>query len=226
MNLHRPEHTTDPSRNSGHLSFADADVLVAGLGGMGVVGLTQRIGTLLRARFGRVFTKESRGFAQRRASVTGAVRAGRGVRSPELVAGANLLLVLEGSEALRHERMVRPGARVVVCDSCVWPSGFSGRDFEPVEVSQIEQRLARRGAQVLSLPVCRWLKEHGLPEVYASSAMLGAFAALVGMAVEQVASLLGESWKERDREGNLAVCRWAHGHVLSLLNLGQVAEAA
>lgn len=203
-----------------------ADVLVAGLGGMGVVGLTRRIGDLLRTRFGRVYTKENRGFAQRRASVSGAIRAGRGVRSPEFVAGVNMLLAMEPAEALRHAPMLAPGALVVVCDTCVWPAGYSGRGFQPFDVSQVEARLAARGAQVVSLPVCAWLREQGLSEVYASSAALGAFAALSGIGMEQLESRLADSWKEQDREKNLSICRRAHRHVLSLTYVSDVAEAA
>ena len=56
--------------------------------------------------------------------------------------------------------------------------------------------------------------------------MLGAFAALQGIGVQQIAELLRDSWKEQDREGNLAVCRWAHKYILSLVSLDRVAEAA
>ena len=112
-----------------------------------------------------------------------------------------------------------------MCDTLVWPGGFCGREFRPLDVSQVETRLTRRGAQVLCLPLCAWLKQKGLPEVYASSGMVGVFAALMGIDMEQVEALLGDSWKDTDREDNLAVCRWAHGYALALVELGRVAEA-
>ena len=213
-------------RQSDYSSLSKADVLIAGLGGMGVIGLTQRIGALLRSRFNRVFTKESRGFAPRRASVTGAVRAGRGVRTPELIGTVDLLLALEAAEALRHEKMIGPGSQVVMSDTCDRPGGHAGRDFRPIDVAQIEARLASRGARVLRLPVCAWLRTQGLSQLFASSAMLGAFTAIAGLGIELVEDLVRDSWQGEDREGNLAACRWAHGHVLSLGYLGQVAEAA
>lgn len=225
--IHRSQHlATSNTLNAEGFVASTANVLVVGLGGMGVIGLTQRIGAILRSRFGRVFTKENRGFAQRRASVTGTVRAGHRVRSPELVTGANLVLALEASEALRHEQMISPSAQVVVCDACVWPTGHAGKNFQPLDVAQVEAHLTWRGARVLSLPVCAWLKGQGLPQVYTSSAMLGAFAALSGIAIEQVENLLGDSWQDKDRDGNLAACCWAHSYVLSLKYLGRVAKAA
>lgn len=202
------------------------NILIVGLGGMGVVGLTRRIGAVLRSHIRPVFTRENRGFAQRRASVTGAIRAGRGVRSPELVTGANLLLALEASEALRYEHMIDPEALVVVCDACIWPTGCAGKEFQPVDAADVTTRLARRGARVLSLPVCAWLKERAFPQVYASSAMLGAFAALGGIEIEHVEDLLRESWSKGDREQNLAVCRWAYAYVSSSAGFGCLAEAA
>lgn len=62
-------YANNQNRPVGGLPQDGIDGLIAGLGGMGVVGLTWRIATLLRTRCGRVYTKESRGFAQRRASL-------------------------------------------------------------------------------------------------------------------------------------------------------------
>ena len=225
MSFNNQQLSTSSALNSASFANTTANVLVAGLAGMGVGSLTQRIGVVLHSRFERVFTKECRGFAQRRASVTSAIRAGYGVCSSELVTGADLLLALETVEALRHEQMIAPGALVIVCDICVTPSGYAGREFRPIDVAQVSTRLSLRGARVLGLPVRAWLTEHSLPLVYASSAVLGAFVALYGMDLAGLEGMLCDSWPEQDLEGNLSACRWAHAHVHSLTRLNQVAEA-
>jgi Pyruvate/2-oxoacid:ferredoxin oxidoreductase gamma subunit len=219
--------TQDAARDTDALPTGDLDVLVAGLGGMGVVGLTRRLGTLLRTRHPRVYSTENRGFGQRRASVAGTVRAGRRVRSPELLAGAGVVVALEPGEAVRHEQMVRPGAWVLLSDACVWPGGAEGRNFESPGAADIAARLGRRGARVLSLPVASWLREHGLSDVFVSTAMLGAFAALVGFGLEQVGRLVASTWGEADREVNLRALEYGFGAALAAVaETAPVAAAA
>lgn len=198
---------------------ADLDLLIAGLGGMGVVGLTQRIAELLRGRYRRLYTREGRGFAQRRASVVGSLRAGPRVHSAELVAGANLLLALEPVEALRHAHLLRSDAQVVLCDNCVWPAGFAGNDWQPLPADAVAARLRTTGATVLTLPVCDWLKAHQLPVLFAASAALGAFTALAGLPLALVAQRLGDGWPVADRQGNLLLARLAYEHVNARLDV-------
>jgi Pyruvate/2-oxoacid:ferredoxin oxidoreductase gamma subunit len=202
------------------------DLLIAGLGGMGVVGLTHRLATLLRTSCPRVYTKESRGFAQRRATVTGVIRAGTQVRSPELISGIGLLIALERSEILRHLGQLRPGATVIASDACVWPSGYSGRRFQPVAMAEVEAKLHAQGVRVITLPVCRWLKDHRLPDTLSSSAALGAFVALAGFTLEDVAALVAANWNDRDRADNLRLCALGLAYAAPAVVAPQLPSAA
>lgn len=215
------------SANAASLSaHGSLDMLVVGLGGMGVVSLTRRLATLLHRSYPRVYTKESRGFAQRRATVSGIIRAGSRVRSPELVSGIGLLIALERSEILRHATLLRPGASVIASDACVWPSGYSGRRFQPIAISDVETKLGALGVRVITLPLCHWLQEHRLPESLSSSAALGAFAALARFTLQDIDALVSDSWHERDREDNLRLCATALAHTAACIAGGRLAAAA
>ena len=162
MERFTPYCIASPIRCPADNAYGAINVLIVGLGGMGVVGLIHRIGGILRHRFGRAFTTENRGFAQRWASVSGAVRAGHGVRSPELVTGADFVLALEPAEILLHWKLVGRSAYIVMSDAGVRPVGRAGRS---VDAALIRELLARRGARVLMLPACAWLAENGLPQI-------------------------------------------------------------
>lgn len=204
--------------NSDHAQAHGQEFLIAGLGGMGVVGLTRQLGSLLGSRHSQVFSKESRGIAQRRASVLGSVRAGSSVHSPELYFGsAHYLIGLEPLEALRYLSFVRLGTLCLLSDRRILPSGLKGRDFQYPGAAAIQARLAHRGGETYWLPVTGWLQEEGLEDRYASSAMLGALAALLGYSERAVAELPGGK-KDRERVRQYEALTWGYRYLRHTLD--------
>src|SRR5512140_3666439 len=94
------------------------NVVVAGLGGQGVLKGTDILAeAALRAGYD-VKKSEIKGMSQRGGSVTGDVRFGTEVFSPMVPAGeADYLLVLEPTQVEPHRHMLRPGGILITPDA-------------------------------------------------------------------------------------------------------------
>jgi len=100
------------------MSRAVTNVVVAGLGGQGVLKGTDILADVaLRANFD-VKKSEIKGMSQRGGSVTGDVRFGDRVFSPMVPAGeADYLLVLEPTQVDPNRHMLRPGGILLTPDA-------------------------------------------------------------------------------------------------------------
>ena len=94
------------------------NIVVAGLGGQGVLKGTDILADVaLRAGYD-VKKSEIKGMSQRGGSVTGDVRFGEQVFSPMVPAGeADFLLVLEPTQVEPHRYMLRPGGILITPDA-------------------------------------------------------------------------------------------------------------
>jgi len=94
------------------------NVVVAGLGGQGVLKATDILAEVaLRARHD-VKKSEIKGMSQRGGSVTGDVRFGDEVLSPMVTAGeADYLLVLEPTQVEPHRHYLKPGGTLITPDA-------------------------------------------------------------------------------------------------------------
>jgi indolepyruvate ferredoxin oxidoreductase beta subunit len=94
------------------------NIIVAGLGGQGVLKGTDILAEVaLRAGYD-VKKSEIKGMSQRGGSVTGDVRFGRQVFSPMVPAGeADYLLVFEPTQVEPHRYMLRPGGMLITPDA-------------------------------------------------------------------------------------------------------------
>lgn len=99
------------------MSSKVTNIVVAGLGGQGVLRATDILAeTALRAGFD-VKKSEIKGMSQRGGSVTGDVRFGEKVFSPMVPAGeADFLLVLEPTQVEPNRHMLRSDAVVITPD--------------------------------------------------------------------------------------------------------------
>jgi len=100
------------------MSHKVINVVVAGLGGQGVLKGTDILADVaLRAGFD-VKKSEIKGMSQRGGSVTGDVRFGSKVFSPMVPSGeADFLLVLEPTQVLPNRHMLRPTGQVITPDA-------------------------------------------------------------------------------------------------------------
>jgi indolepyruvate ferredoxin oxidoreductase, beta subunit len=94
------------------------NIIVAGLGGQGVLKGTDILADVaLRAGYD-VKKSEIKGMSQRGGSVTGDVRFGKHVFSPMVPAGeADFLLVLESTQVEPQRHMLRPGGILITPDA-------------------------------------------------------------------------------------------------------------
>jgi indolepyruvate ferredoxin oxidoreductase beta subunit len=90
------------------------NIVVAGLGGQGVLTASEILATvLLRAGYD-VKNSEIKGMSQRGGSVTSDVRFGEQVLSPMVTAGeADFLLVLEPTQVEPHRHYLKPGGALI-----------------------------------------------------------------------------------------------------------------
>jgi indolepyruvate ferredoxin oxidoreductase beta subunit len=102
-----------PSRN-----HSITNIVVAGLGGQGVLKGTDILADVaLRAGYD-VKKSEIKGMSQRGGSVTGDVRFGRQVFSPMVPTGeADFLLVLEPTQVEPNRHLLRPGGVLITPDT-------------------------------------------------------------------------------------------------------------
>jgi indolepyruvate ferredoxin oxidoreductase, beta subunit len=94
------------------------NVVVAGLGGQGVLKATDILADVALRAGHDVKKSEIKGMSQRGGSVTGDVRFGASVFSPMVPAGeADYLLVLEPSQVEPHRHLLRPGGVLITPDA-------------------------------------------------------------------------------------------------------------
>ncbi len=90
-------------------------VYMAGVGGQGLVLLSNVIGAACASAGLRALTGEQHGLSQRSGSINVHMRIGEEIRSPLIpVGGADAILALEALEALRYVEYLRPGGVALV----------------------------------------------------------------------------------------------------------------
>lgn len=152
------------------------NVLLAGVGGHGVLVLSRILAEGVLAAGFDVRKSEVHGMSQRRGSVVSEVRYGDSVFSPLIpAAGVDVLLSLELLETLRHLPRTRPDGLVLANDQLISPARIGAG---PV----IADRADARGRIEAARPDVRIVPAHeiavGLGDPRAANmAMLGAFSA-------------------------------------------------
>lgn len=191
---------------------SEVSMLIAGTGGLGVVGLTKLMADCFGAHFPCVHTQETRGIAQRRAPVCSIVRAGRTIRSARLPDGlVDVMLAVEVAEALRAAPYVRPGTLCVLADLMIPASGALSAAASTLSVPRVVAALEAQEAQVLVVPVAHWLRSEGLPEMLSSTAVFGAAAQLFGYSLEQAEARLARQFGSRMWAQNREALRIGYG---------------
>jgi len=151
------------------------NLVLAGVGGHGVLALSRIVAEGALAAGFDVRKSEIHGMSQRGGSVLSEVRYGTTVRSPLIPeAAADLLLSLELLEALRHLHRLKPDGLLLVNDQRITPA--------PAGSGPVEYPEDARERLLASVPDAQILPAHevaaGLGESRAANmVMLGAFAA-------------------------------------------------
>jgi indolepyruvate ferredoxin oxidoreductase beta subunit len=127
--------------------MAVTNVLIAGVGGQGVILVSELLALAALADGKDVKQGEFHGVAQRGGAVFSHVRFGDHVHSPMARRGdVDFLLALEKLEALRYAHFVKPGGTVIVNDHKVDPVRMADERPYPEEAIDF---LAKKGFKVV-----------------------------------------------------------------------------
>ena len=106
-------------------------VYMSGVGGQGLVLLSNVIGSACAASGIRAVTGEQHGLSQRSGSINVHMRIGEEVGSPLIpVGGADAILALEALEALRYVEYLKPGGVVVMNQRIQHPTIETGEHMK------------------------------------------------------------------------------------------------
>ncbi len=121
-------------------------ILLAGVGGQGVIRASDIISKALMASGLDVKKSEVHGMAQRGGCVTSHVRYGRKVYSPISSIGSfDILLSFEKMEALRYLNQLRPDAAVIINNEEIYPPSVNlGTQDYPEDVEETFKKYYRR----------------------------------------------------------------------------------
>ena len=174
--------------------MAVTNVLIAGVGGQGVI-LSSEILALAALADGRdVKQGEFHGVAQRGGAVFSHIRFGDQVHSPMVPLGqVDYLLALERLEALRYAHFVKPGGTIIQNDHKVEPVRMADIRPYPEEGTEF---LAQKGFNVVVVPATARAIEIGNYRV-ANVIVLGTLAAFLDIPQEVWENTLQERIPER-----------------------------
>lgn len=174
-------------------------LILAGLGGQGVVFLTRLLAQTAVALGHAVMVSETHGMSQRGGSVISHLKIG-GDEAPLIQRGtADVLLALEADEAVRNLPFLRQG-------------GLAFVDAENGLRPEVAGRLEQFGLQVLSLPASQMAVSLGAPAV--ANVILAGFAAAhptLSLPFETLHQTLA-TIAPRGRELNLRALETGHNH--------------
>jgi indolepyruvate ferredoxin oxidoreductase, beta subunit len=155
-------------------SVKELNIIIAGVGGQGVVLLSEILGNAAVRDGLKVRGSEVLGMAQRGGSVFSNIRLGEEVYSPMTPDGkCDVLISLEPSEALRNIQYLNPRTIVIMNNRKVIPATVSmGKSSYP-EVEQIQKKLESVTARVISLDSVEVAEKAGNRQT-ANVVMLGA----------------------------------------------------
>jgi indolepyruvate ferredoxin oxidoreductase beta subunit len=156
--------------------MAVTNVLIAGVGGQGVILVSELLALAALADGRDVKQGEFHGVAQRGGAVFSHVRFGDRVHSPLARRGeVDYLLALEKLEGLRYAHFVKPGGTIIVNDHKVEPVRMGDERPYPEEAVDF---LAEKGFKVIVVEATKQAIELGNHKV-TNVIVLGALAALL-----------------------------------------------
>lgn len=185
-----------------------ADIVIAGVGGQGIV-LASKLLARAAMRAGLfVRTSETIGMAQRGGSVTSHVRIGEVVHAPMVALGtADALIGFEPGEAVRCLPYLAPGGTIVVDSDPVPPvtAALARGSYDGREMLDF---LATCDARVIVVDGRAACEAAGSPKVL-NTALLGAAAAAgaLGFSVGDLEAVVTESLPERHVAMNVEALR-------------------
>jgi len=150
------------------------NVLLAGVGGQGVILMSELLGKAAIADGLRVRGSEILGMAVRGGSVTSVIRIGEDVHGPLVPQGkCHILMGLEPSEALRHVSYLAESGLVILNTAPIIPFTVSLGQSEYPGLDRVMDKLGAVAGRVIKLDAAKAAVEAGSP-LATNVVMLGA----------------------------------------------------
>ncbi|MDR2420884.1 MAG: indolepyruvate oxidoreductase subunit beta [Oscillospiraceae bacterium] len=186
------------------MSASGTNILLAGVGGQGVVLASKILARCAAARGEQARTSETIGMAQRGGSVTSHVRLGECARAPLIPrGGADVIIGFEPAETARSLGFLKPGGAVIVSDRGVYPSG--GDEYDPEEILGFLR--AYGGISALVVVSADAVRRAAGSYKPLNVALLGAAAGRLGISEEEAVAALRGIVSSRLAEANLEAWR-------------------
>ena len=165
------------------MADAEFSVYMTGVGGQGLVLLSNVIGAACAKAGIRALTGEQHGLSQRSGSINVHMRIGEKIQSPLIpVGGADAILALEALEALRYIEYLRPGG-VVLMNSRVQHPVVETKEHVRDKVATymsadvVKQRISQVTDKIAVIDALALAKQAGNP-LTENVVMLGAIVTL------------------------------------------------
>ncbi len=183
-------------------------ILLAGVGGQGVLTMSKVLGEALLARGVGVVMSEVHGLSQRGGSVVVEMRVG-GARSPLIPkGGADFLISLELIEGLRHAHKLSPRTRGIVSTYRIAPVTVSTGKAKYPEPEEVLGEYRRILGSLVAFDAVALAEEVGF-SLGSNMALLGAATALEGFpaTVEDLEASIRSRFRGRVADLNVEVLR-------------------
>ena len=162
----------------------DINVLMAGVGGQGVILASDAMSEIGMGSGYDVKKSDSLGMAQRGGSVTSHVRWGEHVFSPLSKKGdVDFLLGFEQLEAVRSAPHLKPGGIAIIADVVIVPASVIGGTIPYPNQEEIEGILAQYTSETYLIPATRIGAEVGNPRAL-NMVMLGSLSIFLDLEAE------------------------------------------
>ena len=160
-----------------NMNLKEINIIVAGVGGQGVILATEIIGDAALKRGLGVIIGEIHGMAQRGGSVVSHVRIGGDVYSPTIAEGsADAILGLEPVEALRAVKFANSDTRIVMNSKPTVPVTVSTGAYKYPALEEIIEQCREFTEHIVALDASKIAEEAGSPLVL-NIVLVGALAA-------------------------------------------------
>jgi len=165
------------------MAAREFSIYMCGVGGQGLVLLSNAIGSACARAGIRALTGEQHGLSQRSGSINIHMRIGDGVRSPLIpLGGASVLLALEALEALRYIEYLRDGGIVLMNTRIQHPVGETAAHMKNkvaryFSVADVKNRLSEVTDKVSAIDALDIARSVGNP-LTENIVMLGALSTI------------------------------------------------
>jgi len=189
------------------------DTVLVGVGGQGLMLMSNAIGTACAKAGLKVMTAENHGLAQRGGTTAVHLRIGEGVFSPLIPIGcADLIVSLEPLEALRYIEFLKDGGTVVtntriqhpVPETAAVVQGFK-KGAKPLTIDPILQRLRSATPNALPVDAFELASAAGIPRAE-NVVLLGRISGLPGFPIgaDELKEVVAGLVPGHSRDANMA----------------------